>query len=269
MARDFGITNVAAYASAPAVGVNGATYWNTTSKLLYVSDGVAWVASPGASGGASGDLSGSYPGPTVAKVNGAALGTTTPLARGDILVANATPALVRLAKGAANTVLSSDGTDATWEAITQAKLPVAPTGIATTNLNVQASTPRVATATLAAAINLTATEQLIVRLASVTTRGGIVLYIAALTGTLTMPDAAAWHTMELRFYAGSTLVGQLPHAAFANAGIQNAYLPISYVWPGLWTSSVGTANLDLRALRTGGTGTWQVSAGTFFAVEYA
>jgi hypothetical protein len=52
MARDFGITNVAPYASAPAVGANGATYWNTTSKLLYVSDGTAWVAPTAAGGGA-------------------------------------------------------------------------------------------------------------------------------------------------------------------------------------------------------------------------
>jgi hypothetical protein len=44
MARDFGLTNVAPYASAPAVGVAGATYFNTTQELLYVSDGTAWVA---------------------------------------------------------------------------------------------------------------------------------------------------------------------------------------------------------------------------------
>jgi hypothetical protein len=42
MARDYGITNAAPWASAPAVGAAGATYWNTTQKMLYVSDGGAW-----------------------------------------------------------------------------------------------------------------------------------------------------------------------------------------------------------------------------------
>jgi hypothetical protein len=41
--RDFGITNDSPYASAPAVGATGDTYWNTTEKALYQSDGTAWI----------------------------------------------------------------------------------------------------------------------------------------------------------------------------------------------------------------------------------
>jgi hypothetical protein len=42
--RDYGLTNAAPYASAPAVGAAGATYFNTTSKTLWLSDGTTWIA---------------------------------------------------------------------------------------------------------------------------------------------------------------------------------------------------------------------------------
>lgn len=45
--RGYGITNAAPYATAPAVGVAGDTYFNTTSKVLYMSDGTTWL--PGVS----------------------------------------------------------------------------------------------------------------------------------------------------------------------------------------------------------------------------
>jgi hypothetical protein len=43
--RDYGTTNATPYASAPAVGSAGDTYWNTTDKSFYVSDGAAWLKS--------------------------------------------------------------------------------------------------------------------------------------------------------------------------------------------------------------------------------
>jgi hypothetical protein len=77
--RDFGNTNAAPYASAPAVGLTGDTYWNTTEQALYVSNGTAWIkAGPGAggppSGVAGGSLAGTYPNPTLA-TSGVTAGT--------------------------------------------------------------------------------------------------------------------------------------------------------------------------------------------------
>jgi len=41
--RSYGITNAAPYASVPAVGLAGDTYFNTSVKQLYISDGTSWI----------------------------------------------------------------------------------------------------------------------------------------------------------------------------------------------------------------------------------
>jgi hypothetical protein len=51
MARDYGTTNVAPYASAPTVGPAGSTYYNTGTKVLYISDGTTWNVSSGGGAG--------------------------------------------------------------------------------------------------------------------------------------------------------------------------------------------------------------------------
>lgn len=55
MPRSYGTTNAAPYASAPAVGALGDTYFNSTAKTLWISDGTGWVPA----GSSSNSLSGS------------------------------------------------------------------------------------------------------------------------------------------------------------------------------------------------------------------
>lgn len=52
--RAYGLTNAAPYATAPAVGLAGDTYWNTTESALYVSNGTAWGKPPASGDGSIG-----------------------------------------------------------------------------------------------------------------------------------------------------------------------------------------------------------------------
>jgi hypothetical protein len=47
--RSYGITNAAPYATAPPVGSAGDTYFNTTSKTMFLSDGTQWIQVQGGS----------------------------------------------------------------------------------------------------------------------------------------------------------------------------------------------------------------------------
>jgi hypothetical protein len=109
--RAYGQTNAAPYASAPAVGAAGDTYWNTTSKILYVSDGTAWVAPSAAVGDGS---------ITTAQLADAPNSVTT---------AKVSDLAITDAKIAAMAATKLTGT------IAAARLPVAPSGIQTANVN--------------------------------------------------------------------------------------------------------------------------------------
>jgi hypothetical protein len=60
MPRVYGITNASPYASAPAVGAAGDTYFNTTDKSLYVSDGTVWKATVTTTGVTAGTYGSQY-----------------------------------------------------------------------------------------------------------------------------------------------------------------------------------------------------------------
>ena len=49
MPRNYGVSNEAPYAAAPAVGLSGDTYYNTANKQINVSDGSAWNIAGGPS----------------------------------------------------------------------------------------------------------------------------------------------------------------------------------------------------------------------------
>lgn len=97
-------------AARPAAGTAGRLYFDTTNSILYRDNGSSWDSVEGASG------------------------LSNPMTtRGDIITATTAGAAQRLAVGAANRVLRSDGTDPSWGQVVEADLNL--TDVTTANVS--------------------------------------------------------------------------------------------------------------------------------------
>jgi hypothetical protein len=171
--------------------------------------------------------------------------------------------------GGADTVNIKDGAVTTPKIadlnVTTAKL--ADLSVTTPKLAVAATTPIIRNALLPGAVNLTASEIVLLSIASVTTRGGLVLFVVSLTGNVNL-SAATDAQSQLRIYVGTTLIASYSYYGFGIAG-QSFYVPVNYSFSLPWQSGVGTNTMEVRGIRTLGTQNWQVSAGTFSVIEHA
>ena len=77
MPRSYGTTNAAPYATAPAVGLAGDTYFNTTSKTLYLSDGTSWIQVQGGAASITDYYFGRCAAPTISSGGGTITWTST------------------------------------------------------------------------------------------------------------------------------------------------------------------------------------------------
>ncbi len=143
------VDDVVEVSTLPGTGETGKIYVRTTDNTTHRWTGSVWVAitSGGTpSGTASGDLSGSYPGPTVAKIQGRAVTATAPTTTGQALVWNQTATqyeptavVVSSSVGTANGVCPLDGTGK----VSTTYMP-APTGTASGDLSGSYPGPTVA-----------------------------------------------------------------------------------------------------------------------------
>jgi hypothetical protein len=139
--------------------------------------------------------------------------------------------------------------------------------VTTAKLAVAATTPVNRGASLPGAVNLTASETVLLSIANVTTRGGLVLFVVSLMGNVNL-TAATDAQSQLRIYVGTTLIASYSYYGYGIAG-QSFYVPVNYSFSLPWQSGAGTNTIELRGIRTLGTQNWQVTAGTFSVIEHA
>jgi hypothetical protein len=157
---------------------------------------------------------------------------TASVVRGDLVIGNSTPKWARLAVGAANAVLSSDGTDIAWQASTgtgnnvRATSPALTTpdiGVATaTSVNKLAITAPATSATLVIADGKTFTVNQTLTLTGTT---GTTMTFPATSATLARTDAAQTFTGDQTFSAQILArVGSYNNVGYGFTGVANTGL---------------------------------------------
>ena len=250
-------------------GVFAATYGSSTEVPVFTVDGKGRITgalnstisgvAPG--GSASGDLSGSYPGPTVAKINGVALGSTIATA-GNLLIGSGTAWVAQGITG--DITLGSTGiVTIAADAITTSKIlnaNVTNAKLANSSVTVTAGTGLSGGGAVALGGSITVTN------AGVTSITGTANQVIASgsTGTVTLSLPQGINTSSSPTFAGLTLTAGASITGGINnnaGGITNAGA-ISGATNGAFSGNVTIGGTINGATLTGGTVTGGALSGT-------
>jgi hypothetical protein len=172
--------------------------------------------------------------------------------------------------------------------VTTPKLAAAPNGVATANLNdLSVSTAKLAanavtaakmavggslrlrsvSAALSGNVNATNTETSLLQIPSVVFSGGLVLFFVPCYGLVNLADTAV-QGAQLKLYVGGTLIASAQFAAQPITATLGLSQQVTYWLFQSWPSSPQTNTVQVNFVRTGGTSTWQIQAGTLHVVEF-